>query len=250
MATHPTTPYQTTTTAAMDASQITLKTTASTGFVAGKYVVIGKEAMLLTVVDTTNHTHSVKRGMKGSAAAKHPSGAIVTMGAGDVFGLATDGVEIAGYVGDIQAKPTLPIGSRFVDPNTGYEYLLVSSAAAHDIGDVVYLTAAHVSTALAVVCKGRVGVVVETVSAASKLHWVCVVGTVYAQITTATTAGAIVTGVKGFAVGTTCDLGGFVVNGVVLQAAATTGIYTTGLTYAKVTLNNPWVSGVKSLYSV
>jgi hypothetical protein len=68
MATFPTTPFQTTLSAAINASQATLKTAATTGFAADKYIVIGKEVMLLTAVDLTSGMHSVKRGMKGSKA--------------------------------------------------------------------------------------------------------------------------------------------------------------------------------------
>jgi hypothetical protein len=245
MAICPALPYATTLSAALDASSTTIKTTASTGYVKGWYGVIGKEVVLFTKCDTTSHTHEIKRGMKGTAAAKHASGAPIYAGPSTSFGQVTPaGVEVAGYVGDFGA-PTLPLGSRYVDPNTGYEYLLCKSASAHDVGDWVYLTAAHVSTAMAVVCKGRTGIVVEAPGAADKLHWVAVVGTFYGQSISATTAGMIVTNVKGVAVGTTCDLGAYIVSGAVMQAAPTTGILTTGLLYAYFTINNPWVAGQK-----
>jgi hypothetical protein len=252
MANFPTTPYQTTLSAALGASDIVIKTAASTGFEAGKRLVIGKEVCLLTKVDTTNHTHEVKRGMAGTAAKAHASGAIVTLGTAATFGPVTkDGVAVAGYDGTVGsgAPMNLPIGSRFVDPDSGYEYLLCDSPnATLAVGDWVAISAAGAASALAVASRGRVGVVVEAPGASDRLFWVAVVGSFSAQMhASVTSATHLVTGVLMAAPGTTCELGGYVIAGASVTAAPTTGILTTGLYYATVVLSNPYVQGVKGV---
>jgi hypothetical protein len=196
---NPATPYQTTLASALDASSTTVYTAASTGFVKGSMIVIGKEAMLLTTCDTTNHKHLVKRGMKGTAAVKHASGAIVTFGAPSVFGQVTAaGVEIAGYAdGAINGVPTLPIGSRYVDPDTGYEYILCDSADTYAIYSWVVIDAVGGASVLATSSNGRVGVVIETVGASDKLFWVQVVGQATGYCTTDVTVGMAVTAAAG-----------------------------------------------------
>lgn len=240
MANFPATPYQTTLSAAITADSLVLKTAASTGFVIGKYVVVGKEVMLLTEVDTSSHTHAVKRGMKGSAAVKHVSGAIVTMGAASVFGQVTDtGVEIAGYDGDF-GTPKLPIGSRWADPDTGYEYILCDSGATYTVGEWVVISPAGAATILAATSQGRVGMVAETVGASDKLFWVLVVGTsalgyTGSDVTTAmpVTAGA------GILDTSTSGVNNPVVRGVSCTAAHATSCTVTQATFY---LNNPWVT--------
>jgi hypothetical protein len=252
MATFPSTPYQTTLAAAITASSTTIKTAASTGFVIGGMVVIGKEAIQLVTVDTTNHLHTVKRGMKGTASKGHQSGAIVTYGASSIFTPDTKGgIGIAGYdgvVGD-NIPMTLPIGSRYVDPDTGYEYLLCDSPnATLAVGDWVAISADGAASDLAVATRGRVGIVTEVPGASDRLFWVMVVGKAYGQChANVTTATALVTGVLMAAPGTTCSLGSYVIYGASIAAAPTTGILTTGLYYTTVTISNPFVVGNKTI---
>lgn len=256
MATFPTAPYQTTLSAALDANQVTILTAASTGFAIGKYVIIGKEAMLLVAVDTTNNVHSVKRGMKGTPAMPHASGAIVTLGASSAFGPVTnEGIVVAGYTGGgINCVPTLPIGSRKIDPDTGYEYILCKSASAHVAGEWVSISVAGVSTILDSTTKGRVGVVVEAPGAASKLHWVMVVGS-YSSALFAHTAGAVTTATALLAASgtipgalsaiTTCNLQQTAVFNAINTSAITCGSCPiTGANPGTVYLNNPWTNGI------
>lgn len=255
MPTFPTTPFQTTLSAAMTASQATLKTVATTGFAVDKYLVIGKEVLLLTAVDLTSGMHSVKRGMKGSKSVAHASGAIVTLGAATVFGpYSEEGVVIAGYAdGVIGCTPTLPIGGRKIDPDSGYEYLLCSSASAHVVGTWVNISIIGVSTILTNALKGRVGVVVEAPGAASKLHWVMVVGSYNAALFSHT-AGAVTTATNLCASGTvpgsacaqtTCDLQQTRIYGASCTVALTTGSCPiTGANPGTAYLNNPWSNGL------
>lgn len=255
MPTFPTTPYQTTLAAALTASDIQIYTAASTGFVAGKYLAIGKEILLLTTVDLTNHTHVAKRGMKGTAAGPHVSGAIVTLGTAATFGPNTDkGIEIAGYTGGaINCVPMLPIGSRQIDPDTGYEYLLCDMANTYVAGTWVQINADGLATILTNALKGRVGVVVEAAGSSDRLAWVMVVGSysaalfahTAAAVTTATllTASGTISGALGSP--TTCSLQQTRVFGVVCTVALTTGSCPiTGANPGTAYLNNPWTHGV------
>jgi len=247
MATHPATPYQTSLSAAVTADSNTIKTAASTGFAVGSYVVVGREVMLLTTVDTTNHVHAVKRGMKGSQAKTHPSSAIVTLGTAGTFGNVTaSGVEIAGYVGNL-GTPTLPIGSRWVDPETGYEYILCDSGATYTLGEWVVISPAGAATILAATSQGRVGIVAETVSASDKLFWVMVVGTsADGYCSSAITTAAPVTAGAGIVDASSSGVNNPVVRGVHCTADHATSCTITQATFY---LNNPWVSAGDILVS-
>lgn len=251
MATFPTTPYQTTLSAALDASAISLTTAASTGFVAGSYLVIGKEVLLLTKVDTTNHVHEVKRGMRGTAAVKHLSSAIVTLGAGSAFGLSTkpSGIEVAGYTGDY-GTPALPIGSRWTDPDSGYEYLLVDTSAAFVVGEWVVITPAGAATPLAIDSKGRVGIVVEAPGSSDRLCWVIVVGSFASGLFTSnvTTGMQLGAGV-GCATDYTCTNAVRIYGASCTTAPSTATSPTFGDGVGTAYLNNPWVNGVDEFVS-
>jgi hypothetical protein len=243
MATHPATPYQTTLSAALDASSTTIITAAATGFAVGKYVVLGKEAMLLTAVDTTNLVHSVKRGMKGTQAKAHASGTVVTLGAASVFGPNTDkGVEIAGYVGDL-GTPVLPLGSRWIDPDTGYEYILCDSADVYLKGEWVTFTSAGAASQLAATSQGKVGVVAEAVTASDKVFWVQVVGTcTFANTTSDLTTAMPATPSTGTLANSSSSINYPVVRGVICtvdpSTATSPGL---GGGVATVVLNNPFI---------
>jgi len=248
MTTHPATPYQTTLAAALDASAVTISTAASTGFAVGKFLAIGNEVLELTAVDTTNHVHSVKRGMKGTQAVAHANAATVSMGAASAFGPNTkDGIEIAGYSGGALGTPKLPIGSKWVDPATGYEYILCDSAAAYILGEWVVITPDGAASQLAATSKGRVGVVVEAVSASDKLFWVLVVGSfascnLTSDVTTAIQLAAG-TGTLDWPTSTATPL----VRGVSCTTAPSTAT-SPGLGGGVGTcyLNNPWVDPAES----
>ena len=242
MATHPSTPYQTTLSAALDASAVTIKTAASTGFAAGKHIVIGKEAMLLVEVDLTNHTHQVKRGMKGTAAQKHASGAIVSLGANTAFGPnSNDGVEVAGYVGDLNIKMKLPIGNRAVDPDTGYEYVLCDSAAAFVKGEWVVFTGAGAASQLAATSKGWVGIVAEAVGASDKLFWVLVKGICdFAMTSSDVTTAALLQSAAGYVDIPSSAAGAYVRRAACTVAPSTATSPALGGGIATVYLDNPW----------
>jgi hypothetical protein len=179
----------------------------------------------------------------------------VTLGAAGVFGpYSEEGVVVAGYAdGAINCTPTLPIGSRKIDTDTGYEYILCSSAAAHVVGTWVNISVAGVSTILNSTLKGRVGVVVEAPGAASKLHWVMVVGSYNAALF-AHTAAAVTTATNLCASGTipgalgsqtTCDLQQTRIYGASCIVALTCGSCPiTGANPGTAYLNNPWSNGI------
>lgn len=242
MADFPATPYQTTLSAALDASAITIYTAASTGFAVGSYLVIGKEVLLLTAVDTTNHVHSVKRGMKGTQALAHASAAVVSLGTASVFGPNTkDGIELAGYTGAL-GTPKLPIGSKWVDPSTGYEYILCDSAAAYIVGEWVVITAAGAASQLAASSKGRVGVVVEAVGASDKLFWVLVVGSfASANFTSDVTTAMLLYAGTGTLDWPTSGAGAYVRGVSCTTAPSTATSPGLGGGVGTAYLNNPWV---------
>ena len=259
MAVYPLTPYQTTLNGAIDASQMSIKTVASTGFVDGWYVVIGREVMLITKANTTTHTHEVRRGMKGSAAKAHRTGVPVTAGPATTFGSVTkDGnITLTGYTGNYTA-PLLPLGSRWIDPDTGYEYVCANANQAFTIGSWVHLAQltefAQVNAVLLTnALKGRVGIVVETGTVSSATCWVMVVGTysaalfahTKAPVTTGTllTASGSVPGALGCP--TTCDLQQTRVFGATCTVALTTGSCPiTDANPGTAYINNPWTHGV------
>ncbi len=247
MATHPSTPYQTTLAAALSASDDFIYTAASTGFVAGSYVAIGKEILQLVKCDTTNHRHEVRRGMKGTQSLKHANGTVVTLGTGATFGPNTDvGIEISGYVGDL-GTPTLPIGSRYVDPNTGYEYLLCDSAAAYIVGEWVVITADGVASQLSTTSKGRVGVVVEAVGSSDKLFWVMVKGSfASANFTSDVTTAMQLAASTGTLNWPTSDAAALVRNVSCISAPSTATSPGLGGGVGTAYLNNPWVDPAES----
>lgn len=249
----PTTPYQTTLAAALDASAVTIYTAASTGFAAGKFIVIGKEVLELTAVDTTAHVHSVKRGMKGTAAVKHANTAIVSMGAASAFGPNTkDGVEVAGYDG-AYGTPKLPIGSEWTDPDTGYVYCLVDSGQAYVAGTWVSISPAGAATILDSTSKGRVGVIVEAPGSSDRLCWAIVKGSynaaLFAHTAAPVTTGTFLMSASGTIPGalgsiTTCNLQQTPVFNVACTVALTTGSCPiTGANPGTAYLNFPWTPG-------
>lgn len=258
MATHPPILYNSTLAAAIDAHAITIYTAASTGFAVGKNLVIGNEVLLLTKVDTTNHVHEVKRGMRGTAAVKHVSGAKVWLGAPDKFGPNTkNGVEIAGYEGDL-GVPKLPIGSRYIDPDTGYEYLLVDCGQAFVKGTWVCVDPDGGAILLSGITKGRVGLVVEAVSTSDKYAWVMVVGSFASACMTCTVTTDVLLAANAATPGSviaasTCSGCDVIVHNASCTADVTSGATgtcaITGTWYGTAYLSNPWVSGVEDVVS-
>jgi len=72
-----TTTNTTTTTEAVDNTETNITLTSASGSVAGDYLYMDGEAMLVTAVDTTNNDVDVQRGMLGTVARAHISGQLV-----------------------------------------------------------------------------------------------------------------------------------------------------------------------------
>ena len=251
MANFPPIPFQTTLAAAIGADDITLSVAASTGFTSGSYLVIGNEVILISTANTTTNTHAVKRGMKGTKAVRHASGAIVSLGAASTFGPnVTSGVDVAGYTGDFTA-PKLPIGRYWVDPETGYVYQHVSAAAALIAGEWVAISAAGAATLMTATSKGRVGIVVESTGLTSRLCWVLVSGSYASALFSSMVTTAIqLASWAAFPTAWTSGTGASCGNDIRIHRATCTVAPTTNTTpyvgggdYGTAYIDFPWVNG-------
>src|SRR5689334_16388733 len=69
-----------------------------------------------------------------------------------------------------------PFGRRFIDPQTGSEYLLCDAQEAFDAGEWCVINGSGQASQLTSTSKGRVGIVVAAASSSDLAIWVQVVG--------------------------------------------------------------------------
>lgn len=143
-----------------------------------------------------------------------------------------------------------PYGRVFVDDSTGSEYMLVDCQEAFTVGEVVVIDAAGAATAIDTASRGRVGVIVATVSGSDTAAW----AQIYGPTSSSVLCSSGVTSVGALIANVTTDTGSFgeltsaagnIVYGAhAIQAAstATSPVGPGGL--GAFVLNRPFVMGV------
>lgn len=244
----------------------------------GMLAVCNGEAMLVNRVDSTNTKIGVQRGYAGTKERKHASGAVIWVDRADYFstdvpsGVATSTEEVAlprivlpaGYTAQearcfrivndswVEVSTHRLANHRCSDPDTGYEYLLVDCQSSFLAGEWAVVDPDGLASQLATTSKGRVAIIVETVSASDTLSWALVVGKYASTNTTSdvTTAADMIasTGTADILTST----GGNILWGAACTVAPSTATSPgLGGGVATVYVCNPWVSGeVHSFSSV
>ncbi len=205
-------------------------------------LVIGNEKMAVLNVPVSGIVE-VTRGYDGTRARAHASGVTVTFGAKTIFTFDQDAhpkrIGLAGTPGTLPDY-VLPVGGTKVDPDTGYEYMLVDCQAAMAIGSWVIITGAGLASALASTSKGRVGVIVETVGGSDTLSWALIAGEFAStQFTSDVTTGCDL--IAGAAIADILTTTG---GNVIQRATCITAPTSTTTDYGTVYMDHPWVSGV------
>lgn len=230
----------------------TVNVTSATGIAAGSVLCVGSELMLVTGVAGTGLT--VQRGYDGTQSQPHLSGAIVYAGTASSFkvsqqfNMGSQRVAAAQVTGQF-AMPdlALPTGSRVIDPNTGFEYVVVDCQSALTIGEWVGIDGNGLGTTLSTATKGRVGIIVETIGSSDTLALAIVVGTFASALfsSSVTTAVAqLLADAQYPTLGTSA--GGNVIFNATCTVAPSTATSPGGLTSAGVGtayIYNPWCMG-------
>jgi hypothetical protein len=241
----------TTLSAALDNKAIEFAVSSTTGMSAasstapGTILVVGAEAMLVKAIPVSG-TVQVMRGYNGTHARAHASGATVFFGAASQFSftMTTPGpgyasLGVVGLAGDPGVLPSyrLPLGIRQMDPDTGYEYLLVDYQAVFAVGDWVVIDNAGLASAISTSSKGRVGVIVET-TVSDNWGWALVVGSVTAKFTSDVTTACVLK-----AGSATVDISNST-GGNVIYGASCTAAPSSATDLGTAYLSNPWVYGL------
>lgn len=246
----------------------------------GMLMCIGKEICLVNdVTDIANGNVGIQRGYAGTYAVAHASGAVVWTDKAEYFSTeipqgtavaanevalprivlpsgnpSLHGAEAFRIVNDSWVEvPTQRLhNTACVDPDTGYEYILVDCQSSFLDGEWAVVDPDGLATQLASTSKGRVAIIVETVSASDTLSWALVVGS-YASTNTSsgvTTAADLIAGTG--TVDILTSTGGNIVWGAACTTAPSTATSPgLGGGVATVYVANPWVSGeVHSFSSV
>jgi len=237
----------TTLTNAIDASQNRFALASTTG-ISGlgslttpqSVLVVGGEAMLVQSVPASGLVEVI-RGV-GGRVRKHAASTKVWIAAKTQIDFTRFGEDgLMGLTGDPGASGLpfyrLPLGSRVVDPNTGYEYLLCDYQQVNAIGDWVAIDADGLATSLSTTTKGRVGIITE-VTVSDNWGWVGVVGSFTAKHTSNVTTGCVLK-----AGSATVDISDSAGGNVVFNATITvlgSSANDLGTAY----INNPWVYGL------
>lgn len=256
--------------AAMTKSQLEVAVSAVTNITVGMIAVVNGEAMLVNKVDASNTKLGLQRGYAGTKERKHASGSVMWVDRPEYFstdvpsGQATATEEVAlprmvlpaGYTAQearcfrivndswVEVSTHRLANHRCSDPDTGYEYLLVDCQSSFLAGEWCVVNPEGLASQLAASSKGRVAIIVETVSASDTLSWALVVGKYASTNTTSdvTTAADMVasTGTADILTST----GGNILWGAACTVAPSTATSPgLGGGVATVYVNNPWVSG-------
>lgn len=175
-------PTSTTITAAMNRSGRTVALASLTGVAVGGFLVIGGEIVLIQEISGLLVVQ-VERGQAGTAARPHASGTVVYVGTANTFGTQGHLPALPNVPNDetnVLPNFALPIGSRVVDPNSGYEYLVVDCQSALQPGHWVLINEAGLATILTGdadgTTQGRVGIITQTIGSSDTLGLALVVG--------------------------------------------------------------------------
>lgn len=256
---------------AMTAKALEIAVSSVTNITVGMIAVVNGEAMLVNRVDSTNTKLGLQRGYASTSQRKHASGSVMWVDKAEYFymdpppsGQATLSEEVAVPRIVLPAAYSAPEARCFrivndswvqvsthrlanhvcEDPDTGYEYLLVDCGAAMVAGEWVVVDPDGLATQLAAGSKGRVAIIVETVSASDTLSWALRVGKYASALTTSdvTTAADLIAGTGAADILTSA--GGNIIWGAACTVAPSTATSPTlGGGLATVYVSNPWVSG-------
>ena len=256
----------TTISAAITKEQKTIPLTSVTGVAVENILVLGGEAMCVTeIVGTT--AVNVLRGCEGTHSRAHSSGAVAWFGPPNYFtnriptGTAVSADEVvlpkivlAGGSARcfrilnsawVELSTRRLAGYKATDDATGYEYALVDCQSAFQIGEWVAIDGEGLASQLGTGTKGRVGIIIETVSASDTLAWAITVGTYASALLTSsvTTACVLIAGTGAANIGTSTG-GNVIFNATCTVAPSTATSPTVGEGVGTVVLVNPYCYGI------
>lgn len=236
----------------------------ATGVAVSSILFVNGEAMVVQSIASAP-TFDVKRGQHGTPGLAHASGAVVYHGPHSQFsaqipkGKAVLAEEVAmprivlpeGRVFRILNDSWVEVAvgrmanHRCVDPDTGYEYILVDCQSAFQPGEWVVIDGDGLASQLSTSSKGRVGIIVETVGASDTLAWALVVGTYAGALFTSgvTTACVLIAG-TGAANISTSSGGNVIMNASCSVAPSTATSPTVGDGVGTAVLANPFCYGL------
>jgi hypothetical protein len=222
--------------------------------------------LVQTLVNSTGSIIEVERGQQGTAAKPHLSGAAVYLSStatppAYTFGRKADRVVVKNDITNNLPDFALPLGSLVVDPETGYEYVVVDTSEAMTVGEWVVIDADGRATPLNAASIGRVGIITQAIGASDTLALALVVGKYAgAQISSLSSlappawiaaagavSGVVQTVPQGTsALATVSDTapGENLVFGAIFVAETTSGVSSGTLAGITVILNNPYVQGL------
>ena len=198
---------QTTISAALDDKATSIKVASVTNRLKGDLMVIDTEVMLLNEnPDTNNAICFIQRGYAGTRAVAHASGqvAIIDRAARFRSNLPKGKVTASEvpylpaivigdmdprafrYVNDswVEVSRSRVVNHECVDPDTGYVYLLVDCQNAFQVGEWAVIDPDGLATQVGATSKGRVGIIVETITASDTYSFVLIVGKYASALTT------------------------------------------------------------------
>jgi hypothetical protein len=215
----------------------------ATGIAAGDRICIGQE--LADVKTLTGTQARLRRGVDGTRAVAHASGAKVYRGAKADFVLSRNKrIAVANYTGDL-GEMELPTGSLYFDPDTGNTYQLVDLQYAAVVGEWVVLDADCLASQLSTSAKGRVGIVVESGGASDTYAWVLRAGTFASALFTSsvTTACVLIAGTGAANISTSAG-GNVIFNAQCTVAPSTATSPTVGDGLGTAYIEWPYVHGI------
>lgn len=268
----PAVPAATTLSVAALRNQRTLTLASGTGVAVGMTLVIGAECVLVqNLVNSTGSIIEVERGQFGTAAKPHAAGVAVYLSStanppAYAFGRSGNRVTVKNDVTNNLPDFPMPLGSSVIDPETGYEYIVVDTSEAMVVGEWVAISEDGAATPLNAASKGRVGIITQAIGASDTLALALVVGKFTgAQVSSLSSlappawiaaAGAVSGVVQTVPAGTSALAtvsdtapGENLIYGAIFIAETTSGV-SSGATLPGITvfLNNPWVQGL-SMFS-
>lgn len=269
----PVAPTATTLSAALTRTDRQVFLASGTNVAVGTVLVIGAEIVVVqSLVKSDGTVVLVERGQQGTAGKPHSSGASVyvsSTASPPTYTFATNRGRpvLKNDVTNALPDLTLPLGSRVVDPDTGYEYITVDCQEAFTAGTWVKIDEAGLATPLNEASVGRVGIITQTVGASDNYALALVVGK-YAGaaisslsslappawiVAAGTVSGVVQTvpgGTSALATVSNTGPGENLVFGAIFLAETTSGV-SSGTTLPGITvfLNDPYVQGLALLAS-
>jgi len=193
--------------AAMTASQTFAKVSSVTSRLVGDLLVQDTEVMLVNRLepdDILNSIVGVQRGYAGTRASKHASGAVCWLDRAEYFAqtkprgsvtasevavlpvvvISAEDPKAYRYVNDswVEISRNRVVNHECVDPDTGFVYLLVDCQNAFQVGEWAVVDPNGLATQVGAASKGRVVIIVETVTASDTFSWGLHAGTYTAAL--------------------------------------------------------------------